>query len=50
MKKNYNIPATNVVAFVEGSVIMLGSPNIVPSPNPGQTGGQNIDPGNGGNG
>lgn len=50
MKKYYNIPATEVVAFVGDSMIMVGSPNIVPNPNPGQTGGQSIDPGAGGNG
>ena len=34
MKKNYNIPATEVVAFVSGMVMQIASPN--PSPQPGQ--------------
>ena len=34
MKKNYNIPATEVVAFVSGMVMQTASPN--PTPQPGQ--------------
>lgn len=45
MKKNYNIPATEVVAFVGDSMIMVGSPVTIPDPNT-----TTIDPGTGGNG
>lgn len=33
MKKNYNIPATEVVAFMGEAMIMAGSPT--PGPTPG---------------
>lgn len=36
MKKNYNIPATEVVAFVSGMVMQGASPVTVPSPDPSQ--------------
>ena len=49
MKKNYNIPATQVVAFKSEAMIMAGSPGpaplIDPNPNsnPGVTGGNGAD-------
>lgn len=33
MKKNYNMPATEVVAFVGESMIMAGSPTNTLDPN-----------------
>ena len=33
MKKNYNIPATQVVAFKSEAMIMAGSPTTVLNPN-----------------
>lgn len=35
MKKNYNIPATEVVAFMSEAMIMAGSPTPTPGPTPG---------------
>jgi len=37
MKKNYNIPATEVVAFMSEAMIMAGSstPGPTPGPTPG---------------
>lgn len=32
MKKNYNIPATEVVAFMSEAMIMAGSPTPGPTP------------------
>ena len=45
MKKNYNVPATEVVAFMGGAVLQSVSPTILNDPNI-----QAIDPGLGGNG
>ena len=41
MKKNYNIPATQVVAFKSEAMIMAGSPGPAPliDPNPNGNGG-----------
>lgn len=33
MKKNYNIPATEVVAFVGGATMQSASPTNMPDPN-----------------
>lgn len=43
--KKYNVPATEVVAFMSEAMIMAGSPTTVPNPNPDP-----IDPEQGGNG
>ena len=36
MKKNYYVPATEVVAFVGGAVMQVVSPATTPSPDPSQ--------------
>jgi len=46
MKKNYYVPATEVVAFVGGAIMQAGSPTTIhnpnvdpiPDPNPGNQG------------
>lgn len=38
MKKNYNIPATEVIALVSGMIMQTVSPTITnPNPNPDQS-------------
>ena len=36
MKKNYNIPAIEVVTLISGMIMQTGSPVTTPNPNPDQ--------------